>query len=275
MFYSTLKSSHSSRCPNLVNCPLQFFSNFPDFFLTWHRTSTQLYSETRWHLIGPKKQKPWSTTNSSISAQLTACSPEYHKQRPKFPIFQKINEERIDKKMFLNNCVNYLKKIPHLLIIAYTDLKGWEANFGSTLFLRVTSALSDHHVTQTVGKASWNFRSEDLIFDPKSYFDPKSCFWFKVLFLIQSLILDTKILFSIQSLSFDPKCYFRSRVLFLIQKYNYYSKIVISDLNVIFDIKASFFQVWSIFEWLKFMILDFCSKAQRPWLKTKHSILLF
>ena len=110
MFFSTLKSSHSSRCPNLVNCPLQFFSNFPDFFLTWHRTSTQLYSETRWHLIGPKKQKAWSTTNSSISAQLTACSPKYHKQRPKFQIFQKKNEERNDKKMFVNNCVNYLKK---------------------------------------------------------------------------------------------------------------------------------------------------------------------
>ena len=242
MFFSTWKSSHSSRCPNLVNCPLQFFSNFPDFFLTWHRTSTQLYSETRWHLIGPKKQKPWSTTNSSISAQLTACSPEYHKQRPKFPIFQKINEERIDKKMFLNNCVNYLKKIPHLLIIAYTDLKGWEANFGSTLFLRVTSALSDHHVTQTVGKASWNFRSEDLIFDPKSYFDPKSCFWFKVLFLIQSLI-------------FDPKSYFWSKVLFWIRRSYFRSKVLVLIQSVIFDPESYF---WSksiiIIQRLSFLI---------------------
>ena len=98
VFLNPVKSSHSSRCPNLVNCPLQFFSNFPDFFLTWHRTSTQLYSETRWHLIGPKKQKPWSTINSSISTQLTACSPEYHKERPKFPIFQKPKSREYCKK---------------------------------------------------------------------------------------------------------------------------------------------------------------------------------
>ena len=141
------------------------------------------------------------------------------------------------------------KKIPHLLIIVYTDLKGWEANFWINIIFESNLC--------AVGSPCYSDCRKSIL----KFSIRRSYFWSKILFLIQSLIFDSKsyfwskVLFLIQRIIFDPKDYFWSKVLFLIRRSYIQSKALVLIQSVIFDPESYF---WSksiiIIQRLSFLI---------------------